>query len=195
MEKNAKKINLGCGIDLQPGFINVDLYDEKDLREGKGVLSKAKVRGKYLKSDVRKLPFEDDYADYIIASEILEHIPLQDLNNTLREWVRVLKPGGKMIITCPDFDQVARDWLKTPFDPATYGDMAQVIYGSQITDGEYHLSPITAQFFEYYLSRMNLKDGKITTLPAGHKTIDYDGKPAKKGYMYRNGVVHVEIIK
>lgn len=199
MEKHAKikptKINLGCGIKLQPGFINVDLYDLKALKEAKGVLKNAKVRGKYVKADVRNLPFKDNYADYIIASEILEHMPLKDLNNTLREWIRVLKKGGKMIITVPDFNQVALDWIKTPFNPETYGDMAQVIYGSQVADGEFHYSPLTPAFFEYYLSRMNLTDGKIQMFPSGTPTIDYDGKPAEKGYAYRNGVIHVEIIK
>jgi len=166
MEKYVK-INLGAGIELQPGFINVDLYDIEDLNNGKGVFKNAKVRGDYVKADVRKLPFKDNYADYIIASEILEHMPLKDLNNALREWVRVLKKGGKMIITVPDFNQLAHEWLTTPFDPERYGDMAQVIYGSQIADGEYHYSPLTPAFFEYYLSRMNLTDGKIQMFEKG----------------------------
>ena len=189
------KISLGCGIDLQPGFINIDLYSLADLKAKKGVLSKARVRGKYIQSDVRKLPFKDNYADYILASEILEHIPLKDLNNTLREWVRVLKPGGRMVITCPDFNECALEWLNTPFDPERYGDMAQVIFGSQIAEGEYHHSPITPQFFQYYLSSLGLKEGKIFTYKKGHPTIDYPGKPAKEGYVYRNGVVHVDLIK
>jgi len=194
MEKDVK-INLGCGIELQKGFTNVDLYDIIKLKEGKGVFKNAKVHGKYVQADVRKLPFKDNYADYIIASEILEHMPLKDLNNTLREWVRVLKKGGKMIITVPDFDQLCKEWLNEPFGPERYGDMAQVIYGSQIADGEYHQSPLTVAFFTHYLSSMNLTDGRIRTLAKGHPTIDYDGKPAKEGFGYRNGVIHVEIIK
>lgn len=193
--KTLRKLNLGCGIDLQPGFINIDLYDLKDLKEKKGALCKAKVRGKYIKSDVRKLPFKDNYADYIIASEILEHIPLKDLNNTLREWVRVLKKGGRMVITVPDFDEVCREWLAEPYDPERYGEMAQVIYGNQITPGEFHTAPLTVAFFQNSLGKMGLKSGKITTYKRGHPTIDYPGKPAQKGYMYRNGVIHVDLIK
>lgn len=189
------KLNLGCGIELQKGFINVDIIDFKELKEKSGIYSKAVVAGEYVNADVRRLPFKDEYADYIIASEILEHLPLADLNNTLREWVRVLKKGGRMVITCPNFDACAQEWLETPFDPARYGDMAQVIYGSQIGAGEFHKSPITPAFFQYYLGSMGFKEGKIITYPKGHETVDYPGKPAKKGYVYRNGVVHVDIIK
>lgn len=198
-ESKPIKLNLGCGIELQPGFINVDMIPLKWLKEKSGLYSKAKVAGKYVRGDVRKLPFKDNYADYIIASEILEHIPLADVNKTLREWVRVLKPGGKMIITCPDFNAIANDWVReminAPFDPAVYGDTAQVIYGSQIGAGEFHKCPITPQFFQYYLGSMGLKEGKIKVYPKGTPTIDYDGKPAKPNYVYRNGVVHVEVIK
>lgn len=198
MGKALVKLNLGCGIELQPGFINVDRYDINELKTQKGVFKNAKIAGRYVKADVRQLPFKDNWADYIIASEILEHIPLKDLNNTLREWVRVLKPGGRMVITCPDFNAIANDWVKAinqPFDPAVYGDTAQVIYGSQLADGEYHHAPITPQFFQYYLGSMGLRDGKIKVFPKGTPTINYPGKPAKKGYVYRNGVVHVDLIK
>jgi SAM-dependent methyltransferase len=195
--KNMGKtlLNLGCGVELQAGFINIDLYPLEDLKAKKGVLNKAVVRGKYIQADVRKLPFKDNYADYILASEILEHIPLQDLNNTLREWVRVLKKGGRMVITCPDFNEVALEWLNTPFDPVRYGDMAQVIYGSQVAEGEVHRSPITPAFFHYYLGSMGLKDGKIAMYKKGHETIDYPGKRKKKDEVYRCGVVHVDLIK
>jgi predicted SAM-dependent methyltransferase len=197
MEK-ALRLNLGAGIDLQPGFTNIDLYELKDLKAKKGVLNKAKVRGKYLKADVRKLPFEDESVDYIMASEILEHIPLKDLNDTLREWVRVLKKGGKMIITVPDFDEVAREWIEMSmekYNPERYGEIAQVIYGNQITEGEFHTAPLNVAFFQNSLGRMGLKDGKIMTYKRGTPTINYPGKPAKKGFMYRNGVIHVSITK
>lgn len=188
------KINLGCGIELQKGFINVDKYDLNELKKKEGVFQNAVIAGKYVQADVRKLPFKDNYADYIMASEILEHIPLFDLNNTLREWVRVLKKGGRMIITCPDFDALCEDWLQTPFSPATYGDQAQVIYGSQIADGEYHHAPINKDFMNFYLGQLGVK-GKIYRYPKGTETIDYDGKPKRPGYAYRNGVIHCDIRK
>lgn len=47
----------------------------------------------------RDLPFEDESQDYIYSSHTLEHIP--DYTHALREWMRVLKPGGHLVISVP----------------------------------------------------------------------------------------------
>lgn len=46
-----------------------------------------------------KIPLRDKIADYIVANAILEHIPAE--KQTVKEWKRILKPGGKMLITVP----------------------------------------------------------------------------------------------
>ena len=194
MGKNVK-LNLGCGVLLKEGFINVDRYTLEELKEAKGVLHQAVVKGRYVQGDVRDLPFKDNFADYILATEILEHIPLADVTKTLKEWVRVLKPGGRMVITCPDFNALAKQWLETPFLPETYGDMAQGIYGNQLAPGEFHQSPITPQFLQYYLGSLKLKDGKIHIVPRGSPMRAYPGKPADKDRVYRFGEVHVDLTK
>lgn len=50
-------------------------------------------------SDIVDLPIEDDYFDAVLCSEVLEHLETPDL--AVRELSRVLKPGGKLIITAP----------------------------------------------------------------------------------------------
>ncbi len=50
-------------------------------------------------SDAHFLPFKDESLDLIIASEILEH--LNNPESASREIWRVLKPGGKAIISTP----------------------------------------------------------------------------------------------
>jgi predicted SAM-dependent methyltransferase len=53
--------------------------------------------------------FGDNVLDYVYSSHVLEDF--QDTEAVLREWLRVLKPGGKLIIFCPD-EQVYRDYCK-----------------------------------------------------------------------------------
>lgn len=46
-----------------------------------------------------KIPLPDNSVDYIVANAILEHIPNE--MQAVKEWKRILKPGGKMFITVP----------------------------------------------------------------------------------------------
>ncbi len=46
------------------------------------------------------LPFENESVDCVIARHILEHC--LDSVKTLRQWTKVLKKGGRIIISCPD---------------------------------------------------------------------------------------------
>ena len=49
--------------------------------------------------DGRTLPFADDSQDAVFSSHCLEHI--DDYRSALREWHRVLKVGGFMIVAVP----------------------------------------------------------------------------------------------
>ena len=60
-----------------------------------------------LGGDATKLHwFRDGVLDYIYSSHLLEDFP--DTETVLREWLRVLKPGGNLIIFCPD-EQIYRE--------------------------------------------------------------------------------------
>lgn len=181
--KSRKKIsiNLGCGRTLLKGFVNIDKgYDFKDKN--------------FVKADVRDLPFEDNSVDYILARQVLEHITFVNVPNTLHEWIRVLKPGGRMVITCPNFTLMAKDWLETPFDIQDAYEMAQGIYGNQWGDYEIHLSPITPEILNLYLSREPVK-GTIKSYQKGSPTMNYPGYNVPKGHGYRFGEVHVDVKK
>lgn len=50
-------------------------------------------------SDIAEIPVSDDKFDVVLCTEVLEHVP--DAVAALKELVRVLKPGGIVIITAP----------------------------------------------------------------------------------------------
>lgn len=111
------KLNLGCGNDIRPkgeGWINVD------IRRLEGVDEVADVRDLSI--------FRDGCAEEILANDLLEHIPPADVPTALREWRRVLKPGGKLSLRIPDLKRIARRFLagSLPEDEAML-----LIYGDQ----------------------------------------------------------------
>lgn len=49
--------------------------------------------------DGKTLPFPDGSQDYVFTSHVLEHIP--DYRHTFRDWHRVIKTGGHIVIIVP----------------------------------------------------------------------------------------------
>jgi SAM-dependent methyltransferase len=50
-------------------------------------------------SDIVAIPVPNDHFDYVLCTEVLEHIPSPQM--AISELTRVLKPGGKLILTAP----------------------------------------------------------------------------------------------
>ena len=58
------------------------------------------------------LPFPDNYADAIYCSHFLEHLDVKKADKFLSECLRCLKPGGVLRVVVPDFERMAKDYLK-----------------------------------------------------------------------------------
>jgi SAM-dependent methyltransferase len=52
-------------------------------------------------ADVRRLPFPDAHFHAVICSEVMEHIP--EHHHAADELVRVLKPGGHLVVSVPRY--------------------------------------------------------------------------------------------
>ncbi len=85
------------GIDIwspHSGGGNLELLWKNAKAEG--VADKIEFK----EADARKMPFEDAAFDVVLSSGALHHISrdFDDHERTVREIVRVLKPGGKIVI-------------------------------------------------------------------------------------------------
>lgn len=52
-------------------------------------------------ADIQRLPFADDTFDTAISCETVEHVP--DPAGAVRELSRVLRPGGRLLLTTPNY--------------------------------------------------------------------------------------------
>lgn len=67
----------------------------------------------HLGVDVADLKFaQDNEFDEILSVHILEHFYEWEVQGVLKEWARVLRPGGKLIVEMPDVVKAARNLIE-----------------------------------------------------------------------------------
>ena len=84
----TRKLHIGCGSNLLPGWLNTDLFPRD--RE-------------VVKVDAMSThPFEDETFDYLFSEHIIEHVPFDKGERMLKEHHRVLKKNGRIRIATPN---------------------------------------------------------------------------------------------
>ena len=141
-------LHLGCGSTLLADVINCDLHNEAADR-------------RLDSTDLAE--FEDDSVDLVEHHHMIEHLSFEESDKGMSEWARVLKPGGRLVITCPDMDAVLRHWL-TSRHGERFGYAIQMIYGSQEHSGMFHRSGYNLKFLAERLVRHGL-DVEFTYAP------------------------------
>ena len=86
-----QRLNWGCGLHPEPGWIN------SDLKSGPGIDVSVDIRD--------GLPLDDDSLDYVVSIHALPMISYPDLVPVLSELRRVLKPGGVLRLCLPDVEK------------------------------------------------------------------------------------------
>lgn len=190
-QKKEVKLNLGCGYYQLPSpWINVDKF----------VPASDDVN--FVEADVRELPFEKDYADYIMIDNVLEHLPQADVPVVLYEIRRVLKKGGKALIVVPDFNDIATIWVEyakgNAYDHNTHKFFAEIIFGSQVHEGEYHKSAFYPPYLSSLLHSVGLHRHELIAAPRGMKTKelkDFDGLRWGENTALRNAQIIAVVTK
>lgn len=97
--------------------------------------------------------FPDGAFAEIYASHILEHLDYKDeLGKALAEWYRVLRPGGRVRISVPDLEVLARLFLmKDTLDLQTRFEVMRMIYGGHLDRYDYHAVGLNEEFLGEFL--------------------------------------------
>lgn len=148
MEQNATqktdkpliKINLGCGERPIAGFLNVDIRDIPGIE--------------YPNTRVEDLSrFQDNYADYVYACHVLEHLPRSMTFRALCEWNRVLKPGGMLRIAVPDWDAVVAYYQET----GDFENLLNIVFGGGDSQSNHHYRVFTYSSLKAILAEAGFK--------------------------------------
>ena len=105
----AKQVNVYC---LDPSEKAIQAIRSKFFLEGRAQVGFS-----------QSIPFDDESFDFVIMSEVLEHLPDDVLRLTIKECLRVLRSGGSFIgtvpagerlldnrVVCPDCGKVFHRW-------------------------------------------------------------------------------------
>lgn len=93
MARTVRQLDIGPGKYRLPGFETVDCAPGPRVDHV---------------SDARRLPFSDASFSLVHASHVIEHIPWYDTEALLREWTRVIAPGGALEVWTVNAYKVAK---------------------------------------------------------------------------------------
>lgn len=138
MQTGYKLLDIGSGPGRHVGAaarfsgvtaIGADIRYE-DMREAQKRLRFQEAVGEspgqwgLLTSDIGCLPFADGIFDGVICAEVLEHLP--DHEAAAAEIIRVLKPGGDLIVSVPRFFPEKICWALSKAYPQSEGGHVRI---------------------------------------------------------------------
>ena len=97
-----RRLHWGCGPITPYGWVN------SDIQPGPGVDVVADIRA--------GLPLPDDTFDYIASLHTLPELSYAELDRALLELRRVLRPGGALRLSLPDFDKAIQAYTRKDID-------------------------------------------------------------------------------
>lgn len=117
-------------------------------------------------ADACHLPFKEEIFDHVYSSHTIEHFSHNNVPYVLKEWVRIIKPGGVIEIRCPDLRARALIFFLKP----TF-DNIHNIYGKQDYPENYHQTGFSYRLLKSLLIENGIID--IKRVLDGYKGVPF----------------------
>jgi SAM-dependent methyltransferase len=111
---SGKMMDFGCGRKPYENFFEVTEYIGVDIEQSGHSHINSQIDVYY---DGNTIPFPENTFDSVFCSEVLEHVFNPD--KVLKELLRVMKPGAKMLLTAP----FCWNEHEMPYDYARYSSV------------------------------------------------------------------------
>jgi ubiquinone/menaquinone biosynthesis C-methylase UbiE len=120
-----------------------------------------------VQASLMRLPFADESFDAVICSEVIEHIARDEIQ--LTDMVRVLSPGGTLVLGTPDYGR----WLWRALE----GLYKRVFPQGYATE---HINPYTRRELRQEIERLGLTVLDVQYV-GGSEMIFMAQKPSREG--------------
>ncbi len=129
---NKDVLDAGCGTGWFSKAAAERGANVTSMDLGEGLLQQVSIKCKSNRvvGSILNIPFSDNTFDYIVSSEVIEHIP-QPLD-AIDELYRVLKPGGKLVLSTPNKVWYFSIWIANALKLRPYQGLENWVSRSQL---------------------------------------------------------------
>ena len=108
----------------------------------------------YVRSCTDLAVFGDGTVAEIYASHVIEHLGYQrDLARALKEFHRVLEPGGRLRVSVPDLQTLCELFLDPALDANARFHVMRMMFGGQTDEADFHHVGLTEEFLAEFMRR------------------------------------------
>ena len=134
-----------------------------ETKEGWKILNIQKRHNVDFIGDISDLSqFKNSSIEEIYASHVLEHVPKDKIETTLKGIRRVLKDTGKFYISVPDLDILFHSFRSTLLNIEVKKHILAMVFGGQDDQYDFHYYGYNFEVLEHYLKSTGFNDIKKT---------------------------------
>lgn len=102
------KLNIGAGGRRLPGYIGVDAVADRPACD--------------IVATAEKIPLPDGCAEEIMAIHLWEHFYRWQCDDVIKEWKRLLQPGGRLVLELPNLIKCCENIISGRFIAGKHPD-------------------------------------------------------------------------